>query len=384
MVLLDGEEIIFKTKLHSNMSDFELDDAYNQTNHRLIIDQGRYPVDQLVNMFLETGRMNDKSDYQRGKTWGYDRKSRLIESLIMNIPIPPVYLFERDYNKYDILDGKQRISALVEFYNNDYELEGLDVWSGLNGKKYNELTPTLKNALNRSYISSIVIMKESSNNNDNTILIRTIFERLNSGGIALTTQESRNAILSGSFNSMCKSLVADEQFKNVWGINRSQRQTKLFGNDDFYSDFDSISINFSEYPLRFFAYRQIDKMETSLSAFLDEYLKFANQYSTELINKLHDLFLETFCFAYDILDQKPFRIGRNATAKPNLLIYDPLMQALSRNLEWKDLILRNKRLFIDKYYEIVNDKKLFNGKYSHKKIVIERIKAFNKILEECI
>ena len=292
MELFNGEEIMFKSSLENGTTDEELDRAYNSSNSRLVIDQGRYPVDQLVNMFKEKGRLKDDPEYQRGNVWGDDRKSKLIESLIMNVPIPPIYLFERDYNQYEILDGKQRINAIVEFYSNGYLLEGLDVWTGLNGKRYEDLTATFKNALNRSYISSIIIMKESTNNDTNTPLVRTIFERLNSGGVALTTQESRNALMAGKFNDMCKRLASTELFKEFWGIDKKVATISLFGNYKRIEDQETILINYSEYPLRFFAYRQIEKMDSSLVTFLDIYLKEANKFPDELISKLEDLYIE--------------------------------------------------------------------------------------------
>lgn len=380
MALLIGEEISFENKTGIKMSDDQLDNEYNESNIRLIIDQGRYPVDQLVNMFMENGRLKDDPVYQRGSVWGVDRKSKLIESLIMNVPIPPIYLFEKDYNQYEILDGKQRIKSIVEFYSNEYELSGLDIWTGLNGKRFDDLTPTLKNALNRRYISSIVILKETKYDKGNDTLIRTIFERLNSGGVALTTQESRNALLAGPFNDECKRIASTELFKEFWGLNKKTAYIPLFGSYKIVDDPETILINYSEYPLRFFAYRQIHKMNTSLVSFLDEYLKNANRFPTNLIKQLGELYLNSLMFMKELISDN----SQVKKANKNLYIHDPLLQALSEFIDKKQQLLTVKEEFCRRFLCAIKNRKLFNGKYSSKNYVLERILIFKEIIDGCL
>ena len=108
---------------------------YEEGLSRVVTESGSYKVSLLKDIFL-SDEYDLKPDYQRRITWNNAKRSKLIESLIMNIPIPPVFLYEKDFNKYEIMDGLQRISAIIAFYNNEYALTGLTEWKELNGKRY--------------------------------------------------------------------------------------------------------------------------------------------------------------------------------------------------------------------------------------------------------
>ncbi|XWK88512.1 MAG: DUF262 domain-containing protein [Phormidium sp.] len=76
--------------------------------------------------------------YQRRLRWDEKKQSRLIESFLINIPVPPIILFEKEYNFYEVMDGQQRITAIRDFYENKLRLTGLELWSELNGRTYYE------------------------------------------------------------------------------------------------------------------------------------------------------------------------------------------------------------------------------------------------------
>jgi Protein of unknown function DUF262 len=100
--------------------------------------------------------MNIRPEYQRRLVWDEKKKSRFIESLLMNIPIPPIFLYETDLSRYEVMDGQQSLNAIIEFYENELRLKGLETWKVLNGYTYNKCPPRIQRGLDRRRISATV------------------------------------------------------------------------------------------------------------------------------------------------------------------------------------------------------------------------------------
>lgn len=134
-------------------------------------------------------------------------------------------LYEYDYSQYEVMDGLQRLTAIREFYDNVFPLEGLDQWSELNGKTYNQLPEQVRKGIDRRYISSIILLKETAKTDaDAQKLKQLVFERINSGGVHLSEQESRNALYPGCLNSLSIQLAENDKFKKcgLWMILRNR------------------------------------------------------------------------------------------------------------------------------------------------------------------
>lgn len=137
-------------------------------------------------------------DYQRRHRWNNEISSRLIESLILNIPIPFVYIsqdvdvddeIEDGHARYSVIDGQQRLTAIYDFFENKYPLTGLEVLEKLNESYYKDLPPFLIRRLEERSIRCLRI--------DSTLdqqVKYDIFERLNSGSVKLEAQELRQGI----------------------------------------------------------------------------------------------------------------------------------------------------------------------------------------------
>ena len=158
-------------------------------------------------------------EFQRRHRWSKSQKSKLIESFIMNVPIPPIFLYEDSYSHYEVMDGLQRLTAIKEFYKDEFELEGLEEWPELNGKKYTTLPQQIKKGIDRRYLSSIILLQETAKNEIEAMQLKQlVFERINSGGVKLEPQESRNAVFNGPFNELCIKLARNEFLCKTWGI----------------------------------------------------------------------------------------------------------------------------------------------------------------------
>lgn len=157
---------------------------------------------------LKRGNIQLNPRFQRRDAWKRDRKSRFIESLIVGLPIPQIVLAEskRDRGKFIVLDGKQRLLAILQFWglgdgeNNAYGLSGLTLRADLKKKTFKDLStdPNREsdyNALCNQAIRTVVIR-----NWKDTDFLHTVFLRLNTGSVNLSPQELRQALLPGRFS----------------------------------------------------------------------------------------------------------------------------------------------------------------------------------------
>lgn len=364
----------------SNMplSDEEINLKYEKGHARIVTEQGAYKLPLLKDIFKQ-GNYKLRPDFQRRITWDTQKRSKLIESFIMNIPVPPVFIYEHDFDKYEVMDGLQRISTIIDFYEDRFALEGLEEWSELNRKKYSELPEKIKEGIDRRQLPSITLLKESAKSIIQAQeMKKMVFERLNTGGEKLKDQEIRNALYDGKFNKLCIILSENASFRNLWGI-----KVDTFIEDEENVQFDDEAITLAnnklyrrmydvELVLRFFAMRHIDKFNMSLNLFLDECLKVGNSYTDEEINELKQLFTDTISKADLLFGDKAFcqfaKIrGGLKWSLPQRMIYDPMMLALSH----RDIVIskesNNQEQNIEKLISFYQEfDELFNGKKQSK------------------
>lgn len=173
-----------------------------------------YDLETLVRK-IERGSIKLDPEYQRNHKWDKTTSSKLIESLILNIPIPLVYIsqdFDVDEESeeplYSVIDGQQRLRAIFDYMKNKFSLEGLEILQEINGFLYSDLPPFLFRRLEDRTIRCLRIDSSS----DAQVKF-DIFERLNSGAVKLTAQELRNATIRGQFNDFIKEMSAFNLFK---------------------------------------------------------------------------------------------------------------------------------------------------------------------------
>lgn len=302
--LISGETFVFLDKLDNSqvsLSDDEINEKYKKGEIRIVTEQARYPLDSIETM-LDSEKYILNPEYQRRKRWNNTRKSRLIESFIMNVPIPPIFLYEVDYSIYEVMDGLQRLTAIYDFYKGKFNLEGLEYWQEVNGRNYKNLPEQIKRGIDRRYLSSIVLLQETAKSTEEADFLKQIvFERLNSGGEKLTPQETRNALRNSKFNQLCIKLAKNDSFRKMWKLPlESEGEEKLLESESHRKMEDV------ELVLRFFAYRHIANFKSPVDKFLDDYLKQANSYPDETIRNLENLFSETIDLIYSIFRDSAF------------------------------------------------------------------------------
>ncbi|MEH6980345.1 DUF262 domain-containing protein, partial [Bacillus pseudomycoides] len=324
-------------------TDEEINEKYIKGEVRIVTEQGRFQLTTIENI-VEGEDYILNPEYQRRHRWNNERKSKLIESFIMNVPVPPIFLYEKDYSVYEVMDGLQRLTAIYDFYTDRFSLVGLEEWGELNGLVYSQLPIQVKKGIDRRYLSSIILLKETAKTDKEAQRLKQmVFERINSGGEKLEPQETRNALYNGELNQLCIKIARDKYFCRMWGIPEQineedeQELDKELIENPLYKKMSDV-----ELILRFFAFRHLDKWEKmTLERFLDYFLKKGNLFDENVIKQYEKLFKETIQFVYEVLGENAFCLYRVRNEdwkwydRPTKVVFDPIMHVFSQNLENK-------------------------------------------------
>lgn len=390
--LLEQEKLNYKIENDISVvsiCDDDINKKYIKGEVRIVTEQARYPlpsIDTMINSKNSAYKLDP--DYQRRRRWSNEKKSKLIESIIINVPIPPIFLYEYEFAKYEVMDGLQRLTAICEFYQNKFSLTGLEEWKELNGKTYEQLPEKIKEGIDRRYISSVILLYETGNNSDERadLLKKLVFERLNSGGVKLESQETRNALYDGVFNRLCIELSRNSKFCRMWNI--PEDDTDELIECEMYRKMEDV-----ELVLRFFALRHIDYRQdvNSWTKYFDAILRQGNNFSSPIINEYRQIFNETISLVYEIFGDNAFYLYRVRNKKwywlerPSKAVYDPLMRVFSQMLDKRDVLILKRDEINDKlpyfYQENYNN---FEGRNNNKNDIINRTNLFYKFITEII
>jgi hypothetical protein len=367
-------------------TDDEINRKYAQRELRIVTETNREQLPNFVAALQRPDWMRLQPFYQRRKRWDDKRKSKLIESFIMNIPVPPCFLYESDFARYEVMDGQQRISAILDFYTNKYKLKGLEQWPELNGRIYDKLPSEIKKGLDRRSISYIVLMKESATGKDQMLLRQQVFERLNTGGIELENQEIRHCIYHNEFDKLLIELSKNSILREAWDLPAFGPEEELNPPDTLLSKPHYSKMRDVEFVLRFFALRHVDKYRGGMQSFLDQYMVRSSRFSDEDISILRNVFIETMSLCSEIYGEnlfKPWQLKNNSWAKqPQVAFADAVAWGICSNRERRDEILAKKEQLVanTKALIIDSDKGMFTGQGNTKKDIEVRLHAYRKML----
>ncbi len=306
----------------------------------LVVQQSDFSLKTISEM-VENGAIDIAPHYQRRDRWHLSKQSSLIESFILNVPVPPVYLSEDDYGTYSVIDGKQRITSIKNFLNNEFKLKDLQKFPELNGLYFSELPQKIKNALSvRPYLRIVTLLRQSDPS-----LKFEVFLRLNTGGEHLKPQEIRNVAYHGSLNNLLFELSENEILRRRLKITDS--------NSNAFRNMEDL-----EHILRFFTlYENWQQIGNVLSVEMDKYMADNQKANDQKILALRNLFNETIsaCEALwrDKVFNKPIAGGwREQLISP---LYDAEMVAVALLLnenkinrirgKHEDVVLGTRNLF---------------------------------------
>jgi hypothetical protein len=294
----------------------ESDDSSTPNTYNISSYGADFDVDGLVKR-LRNGHIFIPP-FQRAYVWSIKEASRLIESLLLGLPVPGIFLAkEGESNKLLVIDGQQRLKTLQYFYDEKFNPKQEDqnvrifkltnVQPQFEGKTYSELEENDKIRLNDTIIHATIIKQESPEDDDTSVY--HVFERLNTGGRKLNPQEIRVAIYHGPFIELLESLNNHPSWKKIFG--RTSNRLK----DE-------------ELILRFFAlYYESERYQRPMSEFLSKFTRRHRDPSVEQANDFETIF-KTTVDAIASVGQHVFRPERAF----NAAVFDAVMVGLANRL----------------------------------------------------
>lgn len=226
-------------------------------------------------------------EYQREYVWTTKTASRLVESLMIGLPVPQIFLYETADRKHEVVDGYQRLRSVFDFMDGKFRLRGTDT-AQLENKFFTDLTEANRRALTGATLRAIVVRQ--INPEDDGCKYR-IFERLNTGGLALKAQEVRNCIYGGAFNEVLDELNANNHWRAILGSRKKDRHKR---------DIELI--------LRVFALSQISPYKRPMRDFLNRAMKEHKDAATPEVARFRRDFPECAKVIVEKLGKKPFHL----------------------------------------------------------------------------
>lgn len=255
-------------------------ERFLEAQNRLVFQSSDLSLESISNM-VHAEAINIKPKYQRRERWDKTKQSALIESFLLNIPVPPIFLAEDEYGKYSVIDGKQRITSIYNFIGKQQPLQNLEKFTEIQGLSFDQLPTQLNNALKiRPYVRVITLLKQS----DPSLKLE-VFNRLNTGGDRLLPQEIRNAAYGGDFNDLLVRLSEHPFLRKQFNLEtpKAREVSKLYR--------EMLDV---EYILRFFTLRDTwDSFSGNMRIAMDRYME--KQYLDKTLDfkKFESIFNDT-------------------------------------------------------------------------------------------
>lgn len=284
-------------------------------------------------------------EYQRNYVWSVPQASRLIESLIIQCPIPTIYLSQGSDEVLSVIDGNQRLMTLSEFISEDsFDLKGLTVYPQLDGLRFSGLDSRFQRHILNRALRCLVILKET-----HPQIKFDVFERLNTGAAKLTPQELRHGLYHGKLIRLASSLSKAKEFKKLLPAGYEKRQKS------------------EELCLRFFAtYYNGDNYQKPLASFINSFVEDNRGLQSGIDeDDLSELFNNAVSRVSDVFGELSFKIfhkdGRIRSGF-NAALFDAEMLGVSRISSKKyEALKKNKKKLISEISGLFEDEKFLKS-----------------------
>lgn len=274
-----------------------------------------YPIESLVNKLKKENFYIP--DFQRKFVWSKNQASRFIESLLLGLPVPGIFVFkEEDTGKHLVIDGQQRLKSLMFFYKGvfgegdstvAFRLSGLN--SEWNGLTYEKLKEEDKLRLDDGVIHTIVFKQDAPA--DNMDSVYEVFERINTGGMKLSPQEIRHCVSYGKFTTLLMNLNQNKNWRAIFGKENSRLKDV-------------------ELILRFLTfYYGWKEYESPLKSFLSHFLETHREIEDKFAAEVTSRFDTAIKRIHESIGKKAFR----PTRAINAAFFDSVMVGLATRLE---------------------------------------------------
>lgn len=190
-------------------------------NAEVRVSRAQYSTLHVKRMVEEREELVINPDFQRNYVWSPKQKNELVESILMGIPIPAIYLFESKDGKKQVVDGQQRISSIISFLNNEFSLKGLRILRQFEGNRFRDLDGKMQGIFEDFQLYFYIIQPPTPER-----VKYDIFDRVNRGGTRLNSQEMRNALYRGRATDLVKRVTESSVFSSATDYSLSSKRLK--------------------------------------------------------------------------------------------------------------------------------------------------------------
>ena len=299
----------------------ERDNEITPLNYDLSI----YPADFTLEVLYQKWKNDDIKipKFQRGFVWNIVQSSRLIESIMMGLPIPPIFLYVQDDNTNLVIDGRQRLETIFYFFEGFFKEEddsgkrrvfklvGINPDNPLFKKSFEDFDESEKRKF-KNYVLRAIMIKQLDPKNDATSIYH-IFERLNTGGISLQDQEVRNCVYEGSLNNLLLEINQYPGWRKIMGkIKLDTRQKDV------------------AFILRYMSlFHNSENYKKPMKDFLSKFMNDNKNPSKEFLQHEEDRFKKTCDTLVSTLGEKPFHPKRNMSPS----MFDSIFVAFAKHVD---------------------------------------------------
>ncbi len=295
---MDYDDKEFVDDDQNDANDDDIDEEYEPlAEGRTIRTSSADPEIDSLHKKQKRGTLILQPDFQRQYVWDDKKASKLIESVLLKVPLPIVYLAQERDGKELVIDGQQRLTSLFNFIDSKFALVGLTAYADLNKKHFSELEQRLQNAIQYYAIRVITILSDSDPD-----LKFDLFERLNTGAVSLNEMELRNCLYRGSYMSLLKELAADEEFRKLLGFKEVPKRMQDV-----------------ELVLRFaaFYHKHYDHYKASMKSFFNEDMGIYQRISQKDADALRKAFRNALQIVKSLFGENAFKSYTRGTDSRN-------------------------------------------------------------------
>jgi hypothetical protein len=318
-----------------------IDEASNEPPGSVIYEISSYGADYTVDSLVKRMRKGDfyLPKFQRSYVWNQRQASRFVESLLLGLPVPGIFVYKEDNTrKHLIIDGNQRLKTLQFFFDGTFrekKFRLIDVDERWLDRTYDELDESDRRTLEDAIIHTTVFRQDRPTNSITSVY--QVFERLNTGGTRLYAQEIRHCVSYGDLDALLETLNTNSDWRSIYGK-------------------ESVRLKDRELILRFLALLFSPKYTKPMKDFLDGFMTDYRRLDAERKKQFADVFCNTIRVARTALGDRAFR-PENLI---NAAVFDSVMVGLARRLQCKEV---NNYDAIKKVYLSLLDSESFQSAY---------------------
>lgn len=323
-------------------------------NAEVRVEKAQYSTIHLKRLVEERNELIIDPNFQRNEVWTNKQAAELVESILMGIPIPTIYLFEMKNGKKQVVDGRQRITAILDFLNDELQLKDLKILSQYNGKKFSGLEPKMRGIFEDYQLSFYIIQPPTPER-----VKYDIFDRVNRGGTQLNSQEMRNALYIGNATKMLGDLANSKEFLEATGKGISPKRMK-----DQYVILRSIAFYLLMKKSSVVELENSEAIEykSDMDDFLAKMMVFLNEKASgKLLTDCRQAFLAAMSNCYNIMGENAFRFySPTVNRRPiNMPLFEVMMYIFA-----DDCVNDNPsytRVLVTEFKETFDHQQMFSG-----------------------